>query len=149
MCWPREAQSSIRVPGRAGDCSRVTAGQQRPHLGLCPGPKVPLQGQQGSRGSIPDSPGESDLVSMGCKGVRSPLESRRFSIAAAEWPKGVKPPVEFGKRTRDCTPGHEGKEGPHFAMAGASRGFSRAAAPVWGFSRGTTGISGSLSCGAR
>ena len=31
----------------------------------------------------------------------------------------------------------------------ASRGFSRAAAPVWGFSRGMTGSSGSLSCGAR
>ena len=33
-------------------------------------------------------------------------------------------------------------------MTGASRGFSRAAAPVWGFSRGTMGSSGSLSCGA-
>ena len=29
-----------------------------------------------------------------------------------------------------------------------ARGFSRAAAPVWGFSRGTMGSSGSLSCGA-
>ena len=34
-------------------------------------------------------------------------------------------------------------------MTGASRGFSRAVAPVWGFSRGTTGSSGSLSCGNR
>ena len=25
---------------------------------------------------------------------------------------GVKPPVEFGERTRDCTPGQAGKEGP-------------------------------------
>ena len=41
------------------------------------------------------------------------------------------------------------KEGPHLEMTGASRGFSRAAAPVWGFSRGTTGSSGSLSCGNR
>ena len=24
--------------------------------------------------------------------------------------KGVKPPLEFGERTRDCTPGHAGKE---------------------------------------
>ena len=48
--------------------------------------------------------------------------------------KGVKPPVEFGERTRDCSPGHAGKEGHHLAMKGASRGFSRAAAPVWGFS---------------
>ena len=48
--------------------------------------------------------------------------------------KGVKPPVEFGERTRDCSPGHARKEGRHVAKMGASRGFSRAAAPVWGFS---------------
>ena len=41
--------------------------------------------------------------------------------------KGVKPPVEFGERTRDWTPGHAGKEGPHLEMMVASRGFSRAA----------------------
>ena len=29
---------------------------------------------------------------------------------------GVKPPVEFGERTRDCSLGHAGKEGPHLAM---------------------------------
>ena len=63
--------------------------------------------------------------------------------------KGVKPPLQFGERTRDCSPGHAGKEGPRLEMTGASRGFSRAAAPVWGFSRGTTGSSGSLLCGAR
>ena len=27
--------------------------------------------------------------------------------------KGVKPPVKFGERTWDCSPGHAGKEGPH------------------------------------
>ena len=35
------------------------------------------------------------------------------------------------------------------AKTGASLGFSLSAAPVWGFSRGMTGSSGSLSCGAR
>ena len=45
--------------------------------------------------------------------------------------KGVKPPLEFGERTRDCTPGHAGKEGPHLTMTGGgSRWFYRAAAPV-------------------
>ena len=34
-------------------------------------------------------------------------------------------------------------------MTVASRGFSRAVAPVWGFSRGMTGSSGSLSCVAK
>ena len=32
---------------------------------------------------------------------------------------------EDGERTRDCSPGHAGKEGPHLEMTGASRGFSR------------------------
>ena len=57
---------------------------------------------------------------------------------------GVKPPVEFGERTRDCSLCHAGKEGPHLAMTGASRGFSRAAVPVWGFhevGRGAQGAS--------
>ena len=41
------------------------------------------------------------------------------------------------------------KKGPHLAMTGASRGFSPAVAPVSDFSRGMTGSSESLSCGAR
>ena len=34
------------------------------------------------------------------------------------------------QRTRDCSPGHAGKEGPQLARTGASQGFPRAAAPV-------------------
>ena len=49
--------------------------------------------------------------------------------------KGVKPPVEFSERTRDCSLGPAGKEGPHLAMTVESRGFFRAAAGVWCFSR--------------
>ena len=67
----------------------------------------------------------------------TPLSSRvatGISWSPLSGLKGVKPPVEFGERTRDCSPGHAGKEGHHLAMKGASRGFSRAAAPVWGFS---------------
>ena len=26
--------------------------------------------------------------------------------------------MEFGERTRDCSPGHAGKEGPHLEMTG-------------------------------
>ena len=52
--------------------------------------------------------------------------------------------VEFGEWTRDCSLGHVGKEGPHLTMMGASREFSRAAVPVWGFhevGRGAQGAS--------
>ena len=47
------------------------------------------------------------------------------------------------------SPGNAGNEGPHLPMTGASRRFSRAAAPVWCCSRCIMGSSGSLSCGAR
>ena len=30
--------------------------------------------------------------------------------------KVVKPPVKFGERTWDCSPGHAGKDGPHLAI---------------------------------
>ena len=80
--WPWEAQTSPRVRGKAGGCARVTAGPKRPHLGVCPGPNIPLQGRQGSRGCIPSSPGESGLVSRGSQGLRPPLESRRGSLGA-------------------------------------------------------------------
>ena len=44
--------------------------------------------------------------------------------------KGVQPPLPFGERTRDCSPGHAGKEGPQLARTGASPGFPRAAVPM-------------------
>ena len=30
--------------------------------------------------------------------------------------KGVNPPLQFGERTRDCSPGHAGREGPHLEI---------------------------------
>ena len=92
--------------------------------------------------------------------VRPRLEGKQSTLLSSQvatgisWSplsglKGVKPPVKFGERIRDCSPGQAGKEVPNLAMTVASRGFSRAVAPVWGFSRGMTGSSGSLSCGAR
>ena len=68
--------------GGAGDCARVTAGQKRPNLGLCPGSNVALQGRQGSRVCIPDSSGESVLTSRVSKEFRSRLESRWVSLGA-------------------------------------------------------------------
>ena len=59
-----------------------------PPLGLCPETNIPLQGRQGSRGCISDSPGESGLVSSGSKELQSPLELRGVSLEPTEWPKG-------------------------------------------------------------
>ena len=63
--------------------------------------------------------------------------------------KEVKPPLQFGERTRDCSPGQAGKEVHYLSMTAASRVFSRAMTQVWCFPHGTTGSSGSLLCGAR
>ena len=146
---PVKTNLPFELRGRDGCCSRVTVGQNRPHLGFCPGHNVTLLGQQGSRGCIPDSP----EVRPHLEGKQSTLLSSQVATGISWSPlsglKGVKPPVKFGERTRDCSPGQAGKEGPHLAMSGASHGFPQAAAPVGVFSRGTTRTSGSLSCGAR
>ena len=68
-------------------------------------------------------------------GVRRRLEGKqRISLSSRvatgiSWSplsglKGIKPPLEFGERTRDCTPGHTGKEGPHLTMMGDLGGFT-------------------------
>ena len=82
LCWPREVQSCIRVAQESGGLLWSHSRANRPHLCLCPKANVPLQGRQGSRGCIPDSPGESGLLSNGSKELRSPLESRRVTLGA-------------------------------------------------------------------
>ena len=79
---PGKVNLRLELRGKAGGCARVTAGPKKPHLGVCPGPNIPLQGRQGSRGCIPGSPGESGLVSRESQEFRSPLESRRGSLGA-------------------------------------------------------------------
>ena len=82
-----------------------------------------------------------------------PLAPTLKGVTKLLWPHlptaGSNPPVKFGERTRDCSPGQAGKEGPHLSLTGASCGFSRTAAPLCVFSRGTMGYSGSLLCGTR
>ena len=68
-------------------------------------------------------------------GVRHRLEGKKSTSLSSRvatgisWSplsglKGVKPPVEFGERTRDCAPGHTGKEGPYLTMMGVLGGFT-------------------------
>ena len=150
LCWPREVQSSIRVAKESWGFLSSDCRANRPHLGLCPEANVPLQGRKGSRGCIPDAPGETG-IHLEWK-QRTPLCSRvatGISWSSLGGLKGVKPPEAFGERSRDWSLGHAGDEGPHLSMTGESRGCSRAAAPGCGFSRGTTARSVSLSWGAR
>ena len=105
---PVKTNLPFELRGRDGCCSRVTVGQNRPHLGFCPGHNVPLQGQQGSRGCIPDSP----EVRPRLEGKQSTLLSSQVATGISWSPlsglKGVKPPVKFGERTRDCSPCSQG-----------------------------------------
>ena len=61
LCWPRQVQSSIRVAKESWGLLSSDCRANRPHLGLCPEANVPLQGRQGSRGCIPDAPGETGI----------------------------------------------------------------------------------------
>ena len=51
-----------------------------------------------------------------------------YLLEPPDWPQGVKPPVEFGEKAWDGSPGHAGNVSPRLAMTGALRGFSRVAA---------------------
>ena len=50
------------------------------------------------------------------------MTSTRVSWSPLSGLKGVQPPLPFGERTRDCSPGHAGKEGPQLARTGAYGG---------------------------
>ena len=103
---PGNPNLPLELRGKAGGCARVTAGPKRPHLGVCPGPNIPLQGRQGSRGCIPGSPGESGLVSRGSQDSAL-LSSRDAGLLALR---------------------RRGGQGPHLAKRWDPRGFSRVAA---------------------
>ena len=141
---PGKSSIPFELRVRTGDCSPVTAGQNRPHLRLCPGPSVPLLGRQGSQGCILDSPGESGLVSRGSQGLRSPLESRRVSFGAQEWPKWSLASCGVWREDSGLLSRPYRKRRPSSRDDGASRGFSQGAVPGWGFSRDRTGSSGRL-----
>ena len=77
--------------GRGSGCSRFGYGQPSPWVG--PGkPNLPL-GLRGKAGG----------------GARVTAGPKRPHLSCL---KGVQPPLPFGERTRDCSPGHAGKECP-------------------------------------
>ena len=88
LCWPREVQSVIQVARESWGLLSRHCRANRPHLGLCPETDVPLQGRQGSRGCIADSPGGPGLVSSGSKEPRSPLDRDGYLLEPTGWPKG-------------------------------------------------------------
>ena len=149
LCWPRKSNLPFELPGRAGDWAPFTEGQTRPHLGLYPGLNVPLHRRQGFGVAFHTHPGSQASSRGEAKDSTLFSSCDRYLLEPTEWPKKSQASCGFGEKFRDCSLGHAVKDGPHLEMTGASLGFSRAAAPVCVFLRGTTGSSGSLSCGAK
>ena len=128
---PVKTNLPFELRGRDGCCSRVTVGQNRPHLGFCPGHNVPLQGQQGSRGCIPDSP----EVRPRLEGKQSALLSSRdrYLLEPIEWPKGSKASCEVWRKDQGLLSRSGRKRSPQsrddggvswvFPSCGASVGF--------------------------
>src|SRR5574340_1528222 len=56
-----QVQSSTRVAKESWALLSSDCRANRRHLGLCPEANVPLQGRKGSRGCIPDAPGETGI----------------------------------------------------------------------------------------
>src|SRR5574337_279218 len=59
-----DVQSSIRVAKESWGLLSIDCRANRPHVGLCPEANVPLQGRPGSRGCIPDAPGETGMFQL-------------------------------------------------------------------------------------
>ena len=94
-------------------------------------------------------PGSQSLSRGEAKDSALLLSRDRYLLEPTEWPNGSQTSCGVWRVDSGLLSNHAGQEGPHLAMTGASHGFSQAVGPVWGFSRGTMGSSGSLSCGAR
>ena len=62
--------------------------------------------------------GKTSRDSTGFGEMEGGLISRGGRILSLSGLKGVQPPLPFGERTRDCSPGHAGKEGPQLARTG-------------------------------
>ena len=78
----QEVQSSIQLVKESWGLLSRHCRAKRPHLGLCPGTNVPLQGPQGYRGHIPVELRASGLVSRRSKGLRCPHESSHGHFGA-------------------------------------------------------------------
>ena len=134
LCCPGKSNLPFELGGRAGDYARVTAGHRDLSWACVQDLMFLFRGDRDLGVAFPTHQGFQ--VSSRGEAKDSALLSSQGGISWSPLSglKGVKPPVEFGERTRDCSPGYAGKEGPHLAMTGASHAFSRAAVPVWDFS---------------
>ena len=146
---PGKPKLPFELRGKAGCCARITARPKRPHQGVCPGPNSPLKGRQGSRDCTPDSPGsqasprgetkECALLSSPDADLLEPTESPQGNpFYSSVWREDSGLLSRPGRKRRPSAREDEGVSG-----------VSLSCGAVGVFSRGTTRISGSLSCGAR
>src|SRR5574337_1925343 len=88
LCWPRQVQSSIRVAKESWGLLSSDWRANRPHLGLCPEANIPLQGPRGSRGCLPDAPGETGIHLEWKKNPALLTRRDRYLLELTGWTKG-------------------------------------------------------------
>ena len=120
---PQGSPISIRVVRGSWGLLSSHCRANRPHLGLCPETLCSSPVATGILGCIEGSTGCQASSRVEAKNSALSLVGTGISRSPLSGLKGVKPPVEFYQRTRDCSLGPAGKEGPHLAMMGESRGF--------------------------
>ena len=130
--WPQGCPVSVRVARASCGLLSSQYSANRPHLGL--GPETPCSSLVATRisGCIQSSPGESGLFSSGIKNSMLLSSCDRYLLEPIEWPKGSKASCEVWRKDQGLLFRSGGKDVPNLAMTVASRGFSRAVAPVWG-----------------
>ena len=146
---PGKPNLPFELRGKAGGCARITAGPKRPYLGVFPDLiflsredrdlRVAFQTPLGCQASFRREGKDSALLSSRDADLLEPTE----------WPQGNPASSSVwredpGLLSRTCR-----KRRTSAREEGGVSGDPRAAAPMGVFSRGTTRISGSLSCGAR
>ena len=118
------------LPGCVWNATPRSRSPLERNIGFWTQASVPLQGRQGSRGCIPDAPGETDIPFEWKQ--RTPLCSRvvtGISLSSLGGLKGVKPPEALGERSRDWPLGHAGDEGPHLRDDGGVSGWFSSGGP--------------------
>ena len=90
---PAKPNLPLELRGKAGGCARDTAGPKTPHLGVCPGPNIPLQegrdlgvafqAPPGSQASSRGKAKNSDLLSSRDADLLEPPERLQGSPASS------------------------------------------------------------------
>ena len=120
---PGKSNLPFELRRRAGDCSRVTAGQTY-LIEACVQKLMFLsRGDRDLGVAFQTHPGSQSSSRVEAKKSAVLYSRDGYLVDPLSGLKGVKPPEEFLEKTRDCSPGLAGKEGPRNVMTGTPHCF--------------------------